>query len=468
MNRKINDFGPYAALILLFVAAVFFRPLLPIDETRYLTVAWEMFLNKNYSLLSLNFSPYHHKPPMLFWLINGVWNIFGVSRWSALIPVFFASSLVLFLTRALARRLFPQHPEAVRLSSWLLLGSIPFLIYSTLMMFDLMVCALVLGVLILFWDYADRPSLLRLAVAAILMGLGVLTKGPVMYLYVLWPLLLYSFWKGESMIPPRQFYLVLAVAGVVSLTPVLVWLFCLWHQVDNNFTFWLVWNQTAGRVSGNFSSAHVRPFYFYCMILPILFMPWMFFPSFWKNMRPLFLQRSGRFLVAAGVPVFLSFSMIAGKQPHYLLPLLPLVIVAVSFLLQDSQKHHLRLISLGSVLLVVVGQGIASQTVFVPYDLRPIAAFYKAHTETEWAFVRNYEGEIGFLARVQKPIQNLGNTHQLSEWFTTHPKGFAIVRYGKKELVDQTYDLHFSIPYRGKRIAVVSLKERKAGSALEQ
>jgi 4-amino-4-deoxy-L-arabinose transferase-like glycosyltransferase len=39
----------------LTLAAIIFRPALPIDETRYLTAAWEMFLNHNYFLPTLNF-----------------------------------------------------------------------------------------------------------------------------------------------------------------------------------------------------------------------------------------------------------------------------------------------------------------------------------------------------------------------------------------------------------------------------
>ncbi|MBI2235329.1 MAG: glycosyltransferase family 39 protein, partial [Micavibrio aeruginosavorus] len=54
----------------MFLAVVLLRPLLPIDETRYVTVAWEMFLRHDpLAPLTVNGTPYHHKPPLLFWLI---------------------------------------------------------------------------------------------------------------------------------------------------------------------------------------------------------------------------------------------------------------------------------------------------------------------------------------------------------------------------------------------------------------
>ena len=59
--------------------ALLSRPLLPIDETRYLTVAWESHQEGNHLVSHLNGETYAHKPPLLFWLINAVWKITGVS-----------------------------------------------------------------------------------------------------------------------------------------------------------------------------------------------------------------------------------------------------------------------------------------------------------------------------------------------------------------------------------------------------
>ena len=52
------------------VATLVYRPVLPIDETRYLSVAWEMWLRGDFLVPHLNGEPYSHKPPLLFWLMN--------------------------------------------------------------------------------------------------------------------------------------------------------------------------------------------------------------------------------------------------------------------------------------------------------------------------------------------------------------------------------------------------------------
>lgn len=450
MPRKFDLYGPYILLAILFVTAIIFRPALPIDETRYLTVAWEMFLHKQYAVLSLNFQPYHHKPPMLFWLINAMWEIFGVSRSASLIPVFAASASVMFLTQKLVKKLIPEKQHIATLIPWLFMGSVPFLLYNTLIMFDVLLTAFVLATFLTFIEHAKNPKFYRPILAGVFMGLGVLVKGPVMYLYVLWPLALYGFWKWETFISKKQFYKGLVFAVFISAIPVTAWLMPTLSQTGDDFAFWLVWNQTAGRVSGNFSSAHVRSVFFYLMILPILFLPWGFWPSFWKNIKRLPNEKPFKFLILATVPVFLSFCLIAGKQPHYLVPLLPFLIMVFALLLEE--KKRIVGVSLVLVSVLIVGQTIASQTVFQKYDLVPLSEFYSTYKDSDWAFVRKYQGEIGFLVKADKAMDSLEN-NQLAEWFNQHPEGKAIVRYNATDDM-RGYIKLFSQPYMGKYIGV--------------
>lgn len=451
MKPFLEIYAPYFFLFLLFLAALIFRPLLPVDETRYMTVAWEMFLQKQYAVLSLNFDPYHHKPPMLFWMMNMVWEVCGVSRWAALIPVFAAASSVLFLTQSLARRLLCARRSSL-LVPWLMLGSVPYLIYGTLVMFDMMVAALLLSALIMLWDYAQKPRFYRVFLAGLLIGAGVLTKGPVMYLYIFWPLVLYAFWRPENFISCPRFYKAVAFALIVSVVPVLLWLAQVLAKTDHDFAFWLLWEQTAGRITGNFSSAHVRPIFFYMLFLPAFFLPWLLFPSFWRHLKILPSTAAFRFLAAATLPVLVSFSFISGKQPHYLLPLLPFIVIGIAILVEDVRPQLIRAISIAMVCLLIGGQALASQMLFPRYDLTDIVAFYQSHRNQDWAFVRNYQGEINFLARAEKPIENI-QPEKLRQWFAQHEGGFAIVRYRPSDDM-RGYREIYSKPYRQKRIGI--------------
>lgn len=453
--KKLNPLilWPSAALLVLFVAAVFFRPLLPIDETRYMTVAWEMRLHDGWlSPLTMNFEPYHHKPPMLFWLINLFWSVLGIERWSGLIPLVLSSLTVVLFTVQLGRKLLPSGQFDPMKITLLFLGSVPFIIYSTLVLFDLTLTVFVLGSLLALLTYAEKRQFRYMALMGLLMGLGVLTKGPVAYLYVLFPALLAPIWISQFT-KPISWYGDLLASIVISALPVSLWLVPVLWQSDNHFAFWLVWEQTAGRVTGNFNAAHSRPFYFYLPLLPIMLAPWMFFPSFWKGLKTVDRNSAGvRFLACWFIPVFLSFSIISGKQPHYLVPLLPCIILAVSMAMKDVSIVTLKKMTIVLIGFVFIGQGIAWFSILKSYDLQPVASYVSEHQDHEWAYVRNYHGEVGFLAKLREPVADV-QPQDLSSWFVDHPEGKAIVRYKSEGDVSHLHKI-MSMPYRGKQLGI--------------
>lgn len=453
--KKLNPLilWPCVALAVLYVAAIFFRPLLPIDETRYMTVAWEMRLHDGWlAPLTMNFEPYHHKPPMLFWLINMFWSVFGIERWSGLIPLVLSSLAVVFLTVRLGRKLFPETQFDPMKTTLLFLGSIPFIIYSTLILFDLTLTVFVLSSLLALLAYADSRKFRYMILMGMLMGLGVLTKGPVAYLYVLFPAFLAPLWMS-NFTRPVSWYGDVTASIILSILPICLWLVPVLLQADNHFAFWLVWEQTAGRVTGNFNAAHVRPFYFYLPLIPLMLAPWVLFPSFWRGVRGIDRQNSAvRFLACWIIPVFLSFSCISGKQPHYLVPLLPCIILGVSMVMKYVPILWLKQTVVLLIGLVFIGQGIAWFTIFRNYDLQPVASYVAKHQYHEWAYVRNYHGEVGFLAKLREPVTDV-QPQDLDSWFEVHPEGKAIVRYKKPEDVDRFHQI-MSMPYRGKQLGI--------------
>lgn len=61
--------------------ALYLRPLIPVDETRATTVAWEMWVHGDWLVPHVNGEPYSHKPPLLQWTILLGWLLFGVNEW---------------------------------------------------------------------------------------------------------------------------------------------------------------------------------------------------------------------------------------------------------------------------------------------------------------------------------------------------------------------------------------------------
>lgn len=446
-----------AIMLVLYLAAIWFRPLLPIDETRYMTVAWEMFLRKDWlHPLSVNFEPYHHKPPLLFWLINLSWSGLGISRWAGLIPIVLASVSSVYLTAILGKLLFSDTHNSQRI--WILMtASVPFLIYGTLVLFDFTLCVFVLLSLISLLYFRKHRRIRYAFAMGLCLGLGVLTKGPVAYLYVLPVALLAPFWvKGFSR--PAQWYGSILGAIIVSAIPVLFWLIPVIQASDGDYLYWLIWNQTAGRVTGNFNAAHVRPFWFYLPLVPVMFAPWILFPAFWRGLAKikteLKTEEGLSFLFWWLVPVFIAFSLISGKQPHYLVPLVPGFVLLISYCLKQLPNSAMAKVMLMMVVFVIAGQAIAAQTVLKRYTLAPIANIIMTNPKRDLAFVRNYHGELGFLARLEKPVNDLEMSN-LDDWFTQHPGGWAVVRYKDNQKEIQNYKILFSYPYRGKNLGLV-------------
>ncbi|MCB1556035.1 MAG: glycosyltransferase family 39 protein [Alphaproteobacteria bacterium] len=451
------------ALCALFLTAIVFRPLLPIDETRYMSVAWEMWLRGDWlAPLTLNFELYHHKPPFLFWAINAAWSVFGVSRGSALIPIFLASLAFVYLTHRLARTLFDA--KTASLIPYLTVGSLPFLLYGTLVMFDITLSVFILSSLLALLSYARTRHPAFLLWMALAMGIGVLTKGPVMWLYVIFPVFLAPVWLPA--LPGKttkkgwlSWYGGCALAFFLSTVPVLLWLIPVLKASDPDFAFWLIWEQTAGRISGNMGSSHARPIYFYLPFLPVLFLPWMALPSFWRglpSLRDAFQTQAGvRFIACWVIPVFIAFSLISGKQPHYMLPLLPGILLFFAARI-TTPVARLRIVASGMVAALILFQVISSQTIFKKYDLRPIASYVQAHEDKDWAFVRKYQGEITFLGRLQKSFapEEHGT---LAAWFAAHPGGLAVVRYTHQSDI-AGFDPIMTMSYRGRNIGVFQEK----------
>ncbi len=319
-------------LLAVLLASLFGRPDIPIDETRYVSVAWEMWSGGDWLVLHRNGIPYHHKPPLLFWLINLGWWVTGVNDWWPRCISALFSLASLGLTVALARRLWPRLGGVGERAGWMLLGGAYWLFFSTSVVFDVMLTAFVLlGLLAALraWQ-GERHGTWGLFALAV--GLGVLAKGPVVLLNLLPVLLLAPWWGGGGCrMGWRAWYgrLFLGILGGALIA--LAWAVPAAIQGGEEYRNAIFWGQTAGRVSGQL--AHRQPLWFYVAVLPLLLFPWFFWGKAWRGLFHSLRQREEvglRFCLAWIIPAFIGFSLAGGKQAHYILPLVPAMMLLAS------------------------------------------------------------------------------------------------------------------------------------------
>ncbi|NQU60891.1 MAG: glycosyltransferase family 39 protein [Rhodospirillales bacterium] len=329
-------------------AALTTRPPMPVDETRYLAVAWDMWLSGDYLVPHLNGETYSHKPPLLFWLINAGWAVFGVNEWwpRLVAPAFGLANL--FLTARLARELWPGFEQATHLpridhlAPLLLFGGFFWALFTTLTMFDMILafCTLLalLGIV-----QAWRGNWLGFVLMGAAIGLGVLTKGPAIFLHTL-PVALSATWWGKALIGAKpqnksRWYVGVLAAVLMGACIGLAWAVPAGMAGGEAYRDAIFWGQSAGRIVSSF--AHKQSWWWYGATLPLLLLPWVLWPPAWraaKGFRKLSNDGGARLCAVWFLSAVVVFSAISGKQFHYLLPEMPAIALILARLLYAGDE----------------------------------------------------------------------------------------------------------------------------------
>ena len=508
-----------AGIGLLTFAFLYALPFIPIDETRYLGVAWEMFARGDFLVPYLNGHPYHHKPPLLFWILHAGWAIFGVNDWWPRVASASLSFAGVLLTARLARRLWPETPALGGWAGTILLGTGLWAVFTAAVMFDTLLAACVLLAMNGLWDAARGQRRAWLWVGAGI-GLGVLAKGPVVLLHVLPAALLWPWWRPEAGLP-GHWYRRLALAALGGAAIALTWAVPAAIRGGPEYAHMIFWGQSAGRIVESF--AHRRSWWWYLPLLPLLLAPWTLWPSAWRalaRLRPL-REPALRFLLAWAGISFLAFCAISGKQAHYLLPLFPAVSLLLARALAVHGEHPSRLDRLPVLLPLAAAAALVflrlhppahlppflanlpswpaaalatlaitgwllpwrTRSAWLPtfalgtglfltilalglgraaapyYDVRPASRFI-AQAQAEGrpvAFVGQYHDQFHFYGRLNQPIEEI-SWSELHAWAKEHPEGILIDTFKGMPPPEFAAPL-LQQPYRGQILFIASARE---------
>ncbi|WP_157958253.1 glycosyltransferase family 39 protein [Salinicola sp. CR57] len=334
------------------LACALFRPLMPIDETRYVSVAWEMWHNHSFWLPLMNGEAYADKPPLLFWLIQSGWTLFGVNDWwpKSISPL--ASLIAMIHLYRIARRLGYAGSQA-RLAPMVLGAMLMWNLYAGALMFDVLLSACLLGAIspLIAGQFTSRKAI----ISGLWLGLALLAKGPAAFVTLAPILLSIPLWRASPLGGPGRrrlaFALVLGISMLLAWALSAAWLGGAAYAKD------LLWGQSVDRLQH--AMAHARPAWWYLPWLPLLTFPWSLWPAGWPRLPR---QRHQRLAWIWLIAPLLVFSLISGKQIHYLMPLLP----ALALLVMDrlgqvapDKPFRLRSAATAMMLLGVAALGLA-------------------------------------------------------------------------------------------------------------
>ncbi len=514
-----------ALWLALLLLSLLTRPLLPVDETRYLGVAWEMWRRGDFLVPYLNGVPYSDKPPLFFWLIHAGWWILGVNEWWPRCVAAIASLAALWATALLARRLWPQDILARRLVPWVLFGCIVWTAFYTWVQFDMPLVLFVVLAMVGLVDAQRRCS--GWLLVGLGLGLGGLAKGPVILLHALPVALLAPLWVRDRPRSWWSWYGGLGASLLLGVAIAFAWVVPAAHLGGEAYRSAILWGQTADRVVN--ALAHAHPWWWYFPWLPVLFAPWLLLPWLWRPLwRALCAPRdAGTSLCLVWlVSTLLIMSLVSGKQLKYLLPLLPAFALLVARVL--SQAEHagmtqrpralagLMLLSgislaaapfvfasppwagslsplwglalgvsavplavmkplrmaqypLAVVLLSVGVMAVVSLGVFrvatPAYDLREasrVIATAEAAGQPV-ASLSGYHGQFGFYGRLARPIENL-SPEQVPAWSRKHPEG-CLIAYYPGRVPGHSVPVYEQL-YRGGRLVIWKARVLAADPAL--
>lgn len=472
------------------------RPLMPIDETRYASVAWEMWHSSHFLVPQLNGEAYDHKPPLLFWLVHLGWLLTGVNDWWPRCIGPAATLASLWLIKELGRRLWPTQPGVGRLGSAMFLGTGYIGLYQTALMFDLPLLACIAAAWCALFDAVTSARSGRWALFGLALGLGLVSKGPVVLAYTLPAALALRAWRppGAPPTPARGPVL----AALVALAVPALWLGAALLEGSGDYFHKLLVEQTLHRVSG--AMGHPRPWYWYLPFMLALPLPWLLWWPAWRALRRAAVLRAEpgmRFVAITAGGALLVLGLSSGKQVHYLIPVVAIALLGLSRALHDERIQATRrglavtalLVGLAFLLLLagvvhreplglqpanalalwllpllallpllfaprdprpasalaprIVGTTLAFvallMLVVLPaigprFDLRPagtwIAAAQTARRPV--AFVGKYQGEFGFIGRLDAPLEEL-EPDVANQWIRANPEGLVVAR--RKRLV---------------------------------
>lgn len=468
--------------IVLVVAAVVMRPLIPIDETRYLTVAWEMRLSHDWLVPHLNGEAYSHKPPMLFWLINLGWTAFGQSEVVArLIPAAFLPVVVWLTARLGAMTAGNTVGDRAALIG---VSFLVFAVSSTLVMFDAMLTAACLAGLIGLVIAAAGRRAAGFGLLGLMIGAGLLIKGPAVLIHLMPAALLAPLWTERRQ---NWFYWYLGVIAALTIGAAigLAWALPAAQAGGPEFAQAILWGQTTGRMVQAFD--HARPVWYFLGLAPLLLAPWTFSRNLWsalRDLRPLRDIPASRplvrlpWIVAGGS--FVLFSLVSGKQAHYLAPAMPMVAIGMAALLarrpQQAEAGFAVLTFVVGALLVLIyplglmheswppvpfaiGGGITMALSVIVWRLRSstiaaagaatVSIFVGLHVsallgglaiyDPSWvtpmlggdrpvAVAGSYAGEYGYAARLTRPVTVIA-PEEATRWLARHPDGVLVSGY---------------------------------------
>lgn len=360
--KKHAEIFTLLGLSVIFYFIFFFNignyALMDVDETRYVSMARDMFNTKDFMTLYLNGEYFFEKPPLYFWLECFSFALFGkVNEFTARFPVAMCGMMICFLSYFMGKKVYSRAYGIV--SSLILATCFEFVILAKFAILDIVVSAciafsIMFGMITFFCRESRKKFFIWLFY--IFSGLAVMAKGlpgfivpfGVIFLSLVAADKLKSAFKPKYLIPGIIMFLLVILPWHIAML-----------NIHNPMFYeeYIVKHHLARFLSSN-DINRAEPFWFYFANLFWGMIPWTFSAIAlivakiklfdkklldWKNIKFKFdeLDNSRKFLVLnwiAALFIILFFSVSSTKLITYILP----VYIHLAFILGFAWINYIE------------------------------------------------------------------------------------------------------------------------------
>jgi 4-amino-4-deoxy-L-arabinose transferase-like glycosyltransferase len=241
------------------------------NEAYYVETPREMIESGDYINPSFNYEPRFNKPVLSYWIVAGMYRVFGVSITVERLTIAVLAMIMIVAAWFLARAASLQ-PLAAPLAALGLAADPRFFMFSRRIFVDMAVTTM-MSLTLLFFALSERyPSRRRLFLALmyVSVGLGVLTKGPVAAVI---PFLVFIAYLAVHRELGRLREMMIPAGTLIALLIVAPWYVALYQQHGWTYITGFFIGENVGRFTETIGVQERGPL-FYLPVLVETMLPW--------------------------------------------------------------------------------------------------------------------------------------------------------------------------------------------------
>ncbi len=339
-------------LLVILISTSFFmsriyEPSLSPDEAKYALIAKNMLSTKNFLIPDLTIKLYFKKPPFFFWLIAASIKLFGTNEFAVRFPSALFSIMDSVLIYILVRRI-TENKLAAFLSSMVFVINFEVIRICSIARFESFILFVNL-ITILLLTY---PNFKRTVLSGLILGAGLLTKGPFAIPGAVSTVMLHTFKRNS-----KNIYLTI-ISLLIGVSIFSIFLLTMWKTHPEFFKEFFG-KQILGRLTGTLKEGMPKPVYFYERIILKHFWIWNLFlfygiflllkngiKAFPVKNKDLFISFFTFFLIIFASLHFISLKFT--RYSYYLYPFLSLLVSLVIIRKETFKKLAISYIALVS------------------------------------------------------------------------------------------------------------------------